>query len=151
MGADKSAENTPYALKFNCPNCLPKPKSLGFLWKRRHWASVVRGSWIVVAKKQRKTKNNFSAQTANCHILFCPVIFIKKNLQFFTDFLVAEHCKNIKVRPQLRKVDFSYDFVKNQVISLQNSIQSVKLLKIARNDTTYIGSNFKVILRFSTR
>ena len=30
MGADKSAENTPNVLKFICPNCLPKPKSLGF-------------------------------------------------------------------------------------------------------------------------
>ena len=31
MGADKLAENTPNALKFICPNCLPKPKNLGFL------------------------------------------------------------------------------------------------------------------------
>ena len=30
MGADKAAENTPNAPKFICPNCLPKPKSLGF-------------------------------------------------------------------------------------------------------------------------
>ena len=30
MGADKSAENTPNAPKFICPNCLLKPKSLGF-------------------------------------------------------------------------------------------------------------------------
>ena len=28
--ADKSAENTPNDLKLICPNCLPKPKSLGF-------------------------------------------------------------------------------------------------------------------------
>ena len=44
MGADKSPKNTP---KFICPNCLPKPKSLGFRWKRLHWASVVRASTIV--------------------------------------------------------------------------------------------------------
>ena len=30
MGADKLAKNTPNAPKFTCPNCLPKPKSLGF-------------------------------------------------------------------------------------------------------------------------
>ena len=30
MGADKLAENTPNAPKFIGPNCLPKPKSLGF-------------------------------------------------------------------------------------------------------------------------
>ena len=40
-------------------------------------------SWILVAKKQRKTKNNFSAQTANCHILFCPVIFMNKKIAIF--------------------------------------------------------------------
>ena len=43
MVADKSAENTPYAQKFICPNRLPKPKSLGFAEKRLHWDSVVRG------------------------------------------------------------------------------------------------------------
>jgi hypothetical protein len=30
MGADKLAENTPNAPKFIRPNCLSKPKSLGF-------------------------------------------------------------------------------------------------------------------------
>ena len=30
FGADKSAENTPNAPKFTCPNCLPMPKRLGF-------------------------------------------------------------------------------------------------------------------------
>ena len=68
---------------------------------------------------------------------------MKKNLQFFTDFLVAEHCKNIKVRPRLRKVYFSYDFVTNQIISLQNSVQSVKLLKVARNDTNIYWKQFQ--------
>ena len=34
MGTDKSFENTPNALKFICPNCLPKLKSLGFRWKK---------------------------------------------------------------------------------------------------------------------
>ena len=34
MGADKSGENTPYVPKFLCINCLPKPKSLGFRWKK---------------------------------------------------------------------------------------------------------------------
>jgi hypothetical protein len=33
MGADKLTENTPNAPKFICPNCLFKPKSLGFRWK----------------------------------------------------------------------------------------------------------------------
>ena len=28
------AENTANAPKFVCPNCLPKPKSWGFLWKK---------------------------------------------------------------------------------------------------------------------
>ena len=42
MGADKLFENTPNAPKVICPNCLPKPKSLGFWWKKIHWVSVVR-------------------------------------------------------------------------------------------------------------
>ena len=34
MGADSSAENSPNAPKFICPNCLPKPKSLNFNKKK---------------------------------------------------------------------------------------------------------------------
>ena len=34
MGADKSAENTLNAQKIICPNCLPKPKILGFWWRK---------------------------------------------------------------------------------------------------------------------
>ena len=34
MGADKLVENTPNSAKFICPNCLPKPKNLGFWWKK---------------------------------------------------------------------------------------------------------------------
>jgi hypothetical protein len=30
VGADKSAKNTPNAPKLICPNCLSKPKCLGF-------------------------------------------------------------------------------------------------------------------------
>ena len=30
MGTDSLAGNTPIALEFICPNCLPKPKNLGF-------------------------------------------------------------------------------------------------------------------------
>jgi hypothetical protein len=30
MGVDKLAENTPNAPRFICPNCLSKPKNLGF-------------------------------------------------------------------------------------------------------------------------
>ena len=40
MGVDKLAESTPNAPKCICPNCLPKPKSLGFDEKWLHWASV---------------------------------------------------------------------------------------------------------------
>ena len=44
MGADKAAENTPNAPKFTNPNCLHKPKSLGFWWKN---ASLgIRSPWI---------------------------------------------------------------------------------------------------------
>ena len=32
--ADISTENIPNAPKFICPICLPKPKSLGFHWKK---------------------------------------------------------------------------------------------------------------------
>ena len=43
MGADSSAENTPNTPKFICPIFLPKPKSLGFQWKK---ASLgVRSPW----------------------------------------------------------------------------------------------------------
>ena len=34
MDADKSAKNTPSAPKFICPIRLPKPKSMGFWWKK---------------------------------------------------------------------------------------------------------------------
>ena len=34
MGVDKLVKNTPNAPKFICPNCLPKPKILGFWWKK---------------------------------------------------------------------------------------------------------------------
>ena len=45
MGADKSAKNTP---KFIGQNCLPKPKSLGFRWKK---ASLgVRSLWLECTK-----------------------------------------------------------------------------------------------------
>ena len=34
QGADKLSKNTQNATKFICPNCLPKPKSLRFWWKK---------------------------------------------------------------------------------------------------------------------
>ena len=34
MAADKLAENTPNAPKFNGPNCLPKPKKFGIFMKK---------------------------------------------------------------------------------------------------------------------
>ena len=34
MGAYSSAENAENAPKFICPICLPKPKNLGFQWKK---------------------------------------------------------------------------------------------------------------------
>ena len=40
----KWAKNTPNTPKFICPNCLPKPKSLGFRWKK---ASLgVHSPWV---------------------------------------------------------------------------------------------------------
>ena len=42
MGADKLAENNPNAPKIICPIHLPKPKILGFQWKKASSASVVR-------------------------------------------------------------------------------------------------------------
>ena len=41
----KLAKNIPNAPKFICPNCLPKPKSLGFLWKKVSLG--VRSPWVV--------------------------------------------------------------------------------------------------------
>ena len=57
MGADKLAENTPNAQKFMCPNCMSKPKSLGFRWKRLHWASVVR-VWMHVQSGEALLRHN---------------------------------------------------------------------------------------------
>ena len=52
MGADKPAEeNTPYAPKLICPNCLPKPKSLGFQWKKV-WLGV-RSPCLQLANPER--------------------------------------------------------------------------------------------------
>ena len=63
MGADKWAKNTPNAPIFICPNCLSKPKSLGFRKKGLHWASIVRGKHItteaerVIQYNKRKKKH----------------------------------------------------------------------------------------------
>ena len=46
IGADKLAENTLNTPKFICPNCLSKPKNLGFRKKGLHLASIVRGKHI---------------------------------------------------------------------------------------------------------
>ena len=43
MDADKLAENAPNAPKFICPNCLPKPKSLGF--QRKKASFDIRSPW----------------------------------------------------------------------------------------------------------
>ena len=49
MGADKLFKNTPNAPKFICPNCLPKPKSLGHRCKK---ASLgVRSPWLCVYER----------------------------------------------------------------------------------------------------
>ena len=42
MSADKSAENTPNALKLSAQIDCPSPKVWDFDEKRLHWASVVR-------------------------------------------------------------------------------------------------------------
>ena len=51
IAADKLAENTPNAPKFIGPNCLLKPKSLGFQWKKASWASVARELPVTIQNK----------------------------------------------------------------------------------------------------
>ena len=41
MCTDRLAVNTPNAPKLICPNCLPKPKSLGFLEKKANIQTFV--------------------------------------------------------------------------------------------------------------
>ena len=48
MGADKLFKNTPNTPKFICPNCLPKPKSLGFFMKK---GFIGHPQSVVVAKR----------------------------------------------------------------------------------------------------
>ena len=59
IGADKSAENTPNDQKLICPNCLPKPKSLGFRWKRLHLG--VRSPWFHQSQIRNSLKEYFSS------------------------------------------------------------------------------------------
>ena len=68
MGADKSAENTPNAPKFICPNCLPKPKSLGVSKKSSLWVSVVRG--LAFCIKSVQSVKLSSPHSALVHISF---------------------------------------------------------------------------------
>ena len=65
MGADESAENTP---KFTIPNCLPKPKSLAFRWKK---ASL--------GVRSRAQQENFAGFRCDIAIyLFCPYLTFKE-------------------------------------------------------------------------
>jgi hypothetical protein len=68
MGADKSAENTPNAPKFICPNFLPKPKILNFCEKK---ASLgVRSPCLMQWKQRRQAKasKKFHISLQNCEI-----------------------------------------------------------------------------------
>ena len=71
--ADSLAENTPNAPKFICPNCLPKPKSLGF---RRIKASLgVHSPWSLRSLHLKSHCNaNKSLFSANV-VLFCKASF----------------------------------------------------------------------------
>ena len=72
MGADKLFKNTPNAPKFICPNCLPKPRSLGFWWKkaslgvRSPW-SLPKGDWKVATRWLNRNDKNLTF--AECHYL----------------------------------------------------------------------------------
>ena len=55
MGADKSAENILNAPKFICPNCLPKPKSLGFRWKKTSFG--VHSPWVCCSQPGLSKQN----------------------------------------------------------------------------------------------
>ena len=50
MSADSSAENTPNALEFFYPICLPKPQSSGFQWKKGSLG--VRNPWATTSKDE---------------------------------------------------------------------------------------------------
>ena len=51
MGADKSAENTQNGLKFIGPNFLPKPKRLGFGWKKASLDSFDHRNYLGIFQK----------------------------------------------------------------------------------------------------
>ena len=48
-GADKLAKNFLNAPKIICPNCCPKPKSLGFRWKKALLG--VHSPWLYLSKR----------------------------------------------------------------------------------------------------
>ena len=99
MGVDKPAENTQNAPKCICPNRLPKPKSLGFRWKKVSLG--VHSPWSpIYCSHHRKCiyyyflgrKQNFydkHSGVSNLSILD-SIAFCRKKLQIFRKALVLE-------------------------------------------------------------
>ena len=80
MGAVKLAKNTQNAPKFICPNCLPKPNSLEFWWKK---ASLGICS-LCSRQNSQDQRTSFLADTGkkNFHLLFLLSCSYRKS--FFT-------------------------------------------------------------------
>ena len=117
MGADKSAEHTPNSPKLICPNCLPKPKSLGF-WRKKglHWASVVHSWECVFFKFLKKTFLVLKWMTAlyksqaDFHLDETNSIFLKnKNkMSFFNFTFWRDFCHRQKGASTNKIVRLSY-------------------------------------------
>ena len=83
MCADKLAENAENAPKFIWPICLPKPKSLGFWWKKA--SSSVRCPWSLLCGRASKStlsldslhKGNKFVYLACCLIYFFVLYILK--------------------------------------------------------------------------
>ena len=80
LGADKSAENTPNAPRFICLNCLPKPKSFEFLWKKA--ALGVRSPCLEVWNETNSRSELF---TVKLFVVACICTYVSSCIRVETD------------------------------------------------------------------
>ena len=80
LGADKSAENTPNAPRFICLNCLPKPISLEFLWKKA--ALGVRSPCLEVWNETNSRSELF---TVKLFVVACICTYVSSCIRVETD------------------------------------------------------------------
>ena len=118
-GADKSGKNTQNAPDFICTNCLPKPKNLGFWWKKDSLGvcSPWEQQWRAVCTQsltQKGRKKIYLQQTTTT--VSSVLGWAKGLLNFFIEIVLLELglMKIVtvlkKTSSEVWKCDFSFNF-----------------------------------------